>query len=445
MSVLRTLLLTGVLSWSSLVCVSQAANIYVNHSGSSTSPYDTEAKACTNVQTALDAAVSGDVVLIKADADYVMNGTDQQAATFYVDSDENITIKGYYLTVGDQDYGGAYYKDTSYGWVVIDGNNGEFHIFRMTLSNINIHNVKTINVNLVQHPIIYSSGFPKRGGLINNCWITGGKRAILTDKFSPTIVRDCKFTGNYHQTLSILRFDQTPNSAVVEDCWFEFGNTGEGIVTNYPSIDSYGTLDVRNCVFNLTTSDIITNVIAATSYTGGTIANNVIYAAPGTIVQKGIHIAATCKNYQIYNNIIVGCGTSINDLAGISFGGWNCFYDNDNDWTLRTGDIVADPQFISAANGDFRLKPSSPCLNAGKPTVHTGYTTMGAWQPQSGDDYWPNLDFLNGVDFKDFSILARDWGVADIDLPGDLNFDDVVDVNDLAKFCLYWLSDCYEQ
>ena len=107
---------------------------------------------------------------------------------------------------------------------------------------------------------------------------------------------------------------------------------------------------------------------------------------------------------------------------------------------------MADPKFTSAANGDFRLKPSSPCLNAGKPTVHTGCMTIGTWQPyantQSGNNYCPNLDFLNGVDFKDFSILARDWEVADANLPGDLNFDDVVDVNDLAKFCLYWLSDC---
>ena len=74
------------------------ADIYVNHSGSNTSPYDTEAKAATDIQVALDAVSAGDTVWIKADvalggADYVMDGVDQQAAQFDIDVASNIKIK----------------------------------------------------------------------------------------------------------------------------------------------------------------------------------------------------------------------------------------------------------------------------------------------------------------------------------------------------------------
>lgn len=57
----------------------------------------------------------------------------------------------------------------------------------------------------------------------------------------------------------------------------------------------------------------------------------------------------------------------------------------------------------------------------------------------------PNLDGLNPVGLVDFSILAYNWQLTEPNLLGDLNFDDVVDINDLAVFSLYWLSECYEE
>jgi len=57
----------------------------------------------------------------------------------------------------------------------------------------------------------------------------------------------------------------------------------------------------------------------------------------------------------------------------------------------------------------------------------------------------PNLDGYNPVDFNDFSILAYNWKSAEPNLPGDLSFDNIVDLNDLLIFSRYWLSDCYEE
>jgi DMSO/TMAO reductase YedYZ molybdopterin-dependent catalytic subunit len=56
----------------------------------------------------------------------------------------------------------------------------------------------------------------------------------------------------------------------------------------------------------------------------------------------------------------------------------------------------------------------------------------------------PNLDGLNPVNFVDFSILADNWLLTDVNLTGDLNMDETVDVNDLDIFSNYWLSHCYE-
>lgn len=60
------------------------------------------------------------------------------------------------------------------------------------------------------------------------------------------------------------------------------------------------------------------------------------------------------------------------------------------------------------------------------------------------DEDCPNLDELNPVNFIDYSILAKDWRLTEPNLPGDLNKNGIVDVNDLGIFALYWLSDCWE-
>jgi len=61
------------------------------------------------------------------------------------------------------------------------------------------------------------------------------------------------------------------------------------------------------------------------------------------------------------------------------------------------------------------------------------------------DDDCPNLDEVNPVNLIDFSIFASDWLVSGPELAGDLDFNDIVDPNDLTIFSLYWLSDCFEE
>ncbi|MGA1980349.1 MAG: hypothetical protein ABSG99_07310 [Sedimentisphaerales bacterium] len=355
------------------------ANIYVNHTGSSTPPYDTEAKAARNIQVALDAAASGDIVWIKADQNYVMNGTDQQAAQFDVDVNNNVTIKGYYSTIGDQDYGGTYYKDPDHGWAVIDANNGAFTVFSAgDKDKLVFSNIKTINVNSSYYPLDLTPTAGKYGYVVRNCWITGGYRAITCNYLHVPIIQDCKFTGTYGDQVVYFGTYIT-RGTVVEGCQFAHSNAIGSIYCN-----NNGAQVIYNNTFNIngTVTSVISLAYAVVGLTGF-ITNNVIRENTGGAITNGINIPYTTANAMIFNNIIVGCTTSINDLATVSFGGWNCFYNNGSNWTLRNGDIVADPQFMNAPNGDFRLKPTSPCLNTGKPTLGGGYTSMGVWQRKS--------------------------------------------------------------
>jgi len=354
------------------------ANIYVNHSGSSTPPYDTEAKAATNIQTALDAAGAGSTVLIKADQDYVMNGSDQQAAQFDVDTSDNITIKGYYSTPGDQDYGGAHYKDSSHGWVIINANNGAFHVFSTGNKNrLRWLNLKTINVNTAYIVFNLIPTAEQPGSLLQNCIFTGGKVAVSAINTGNLIIRDCTFTGTYTliPTYGVIYLTNTcSRGVIIQDCNFSHGNSARSIYCLNSGMNV-----IEHNVFNITGAVTAVVEIAA----AGFLANNVIYKASGGSITNGIKITAGGHSCAIYNNIIVGCTTSINDAAPANFGGWNCFYNNGSNWTLRNGDIAADPQFMDAANGDFRLKPTSPCLNRGKPTLSSGYTSIGTWQRKS--------------------------------------------------------------
>jgi rhodanese-related sulfurtransferase len=61
------------------------------------------------------------------------------------------------------------------------------------------------------------------------------------------------------------------------------------------------------------------------------------------------------------------------------------------------------------------------------------------------DPNCPDLDGFNPVNFIDYSLLMQNWQVAGPNIPGDLNNDNVVDINDLAVISDYWLSDCYEE
>ena len=61
------------------------------------------------------------------------------------------------------------------------------------------------------------------------------------------------------------------------------------------------------------------------------------------------------------------------------------------------------------------------------------------------DPNCPDLDGLNPIDLFDYSLLMQNWNMTGPNLPGDLNTDNIVDINDLAILTNYWLGNCYEE
>ncbi|MBI3852696.1 MAG: DUF1565 domain-containing protein [Verrucomicrobia bacterium] len=101
----------------------------------------------------------------------------------------------------------------------------------------------------------------------------------------------------------------------------------------------------------------------------GMIANNTIVSNAAGFIGGGVY---TFSSYvQLKNNIIAfngpASGISVRGVAGPE-SARNCVFDNNPenyDATDGPTDIIAAPQFVDMANGDFHLLATSPCIDAG--------------------------------------------------------------------------------
>lgn len=360
------------------------ANVYVTHDGNNTAPYDSEERASTSIQVAFDYGADGDTVWIKHDRAYDMNGTDQAAADVNIDHNE-ITIKGYYLSLGDMSVGGAYYKDSTNGWTIIDANLGFYSIFSIGLvNNVVIENIKFVDVNGSASGgvagIRATDAIGKGGIEIRNCWLTGGSYGIQLCESVTTLVMDCWFTGDYYHATKGAPSDsgpirvntQTYGTKIIGN-YFEPSGTNDNCIYDF---GTWGTL-IQGNIFNI--SGTMIYAIRCKETAGAMIINNTIYDN-GTLT-NGIQLDSGLWGATIYNNIIWGATNDINDASSANtYQDYNCYSGNS-----ETHGVSSDPLFMNAANGDFRLKPTSPCLNTGLPTLgnemtNLGYTDIGAWQ-----------------------------------------------------------------
>lgn len=129
-----------------------------------------------------------------------------------------------------------------------------------------------------------------------------------------------------------------------------------------------------------------------------------------------------------------------------------------------TGNLNADPQFVNAAGGDWRLQPTSPGIDSGTnaqsptggmasdlagnaryvdvasvPDTGVGPAPIidrGAYEVQQPPPACPcDLDGDEVVDGNDLGVLLGGWGAPG---PADLNGDGLVDGNDLGIMLGAW-------
>ncbi|MCP4748542.1 MAG: DUF1565 domain-containing protein [Desulfobacteraceae bacterium] len=97
------------------------------------------------------------------------------------------------------------------------------------------------------------------------------------------------------------------------------------------------------------------------------------------------------KNNKFYNNILYDPGTALICNAGNkNIFKYNCYFGKGG---LGSNNITADPLFVNQAKYDFRLKPASPCIDAGDPQTAKTIGYKGNKAPFDGNgDNVPRVD-----------------------------------------------------
>ena len=176
---------------------------------------------------------------------------------------------------------------------------------------------------------------------------------------------DCEFIGTATAE-ALIHVGASATAAIFDRCIFRDLTTANKYAISVESTNVTGFLSLRNCVFNNNTC-ILTSAQRTIEMVNNIFSNN--------ISSIGINLASQYGYPYLY---------------GLT--GYNDFYNNGNDF-YQTGagfsavkqstDLAVNPQFVDAANGDFRLLPSSPLLNAGVSVSGKGKNTIGTWQPYS--------------------------------------------------------------
>jgi hypothetical protein len=223
-------------------------------------------------------------------------------------------------------------------------------------NNIIIKNV-SINAGTGYNDVIYAKT-SSYGLTLDHCDIMnvlmGGINGELG--LNNLTVTNCRFTGLDNIGYAIL----TNNNSLIRHCLFY--DYATGIETMRGSI--FG------CLFNRC------NYAISNVYADNTLIANTIFANSSEIAIS--NYGSNSLTAQTINSIFYNNDLDIEiTRGGISVQGC-CFSSNPqisvrkntgivrNDRSLiEEGCIVADPQFVDAANGDFRLKSTSPCWNMG--------------------------------------------------------------------------------
>jgi len=304
----------------------------------------------------------------------------------------------------------------------------------------------------------------------------GGRGGAIAGRDSAAMIFNCEFSGNTADqdggAIDNIDGDSLViDSPVLVNCTFSGNSAGSfgGGMSNF-----VGRSTVINCTFSGNTADsgggIHNSFFSSATVINCTFSGNTASDSGGGISSNWAS-DATVTNCVFWNNgpdEIFGPATvRYSDVEG-GFPG--------------TGNIDADPMFVDPDNGDFRLEPGSPCIDAGHnwgvppdfvdldadgdtaelipfdldgnprfvadpadfdpgcgiPAV----VDMGAYEFQIGDPFDIRLGDIDGdgvVGINDFLDLLARWGVCTEDCClADLDLDGVVGITDFLILLASW-------
>lgn len=136
-------------------------------------------------------------------------------------------------------------------------------------------------------------------------------------------------------SLGIFYFKSNSNLNVVTNSSFTVDYS-----TSDRFVHSAGSTSFNSCSFFLKCSSVGSGGITSFTSGPGTMKNTVFMSDNSTAIDSTVIDTSNCTNCCVFQM-----------HSGDSSGG--------------TDNIFVDPQFVDSANGDLRLRPSSPCINAG--------------------------------------------------------------------------------
>ncbi len=213
--------------------------------------------------------------------------------------------------------------------------------------------------------VFLGSAFEAGGGMVN------------MDDSNPTVT-NCTFTGNSADSGGGM-YNQNESSPTVTNCTFT-ENSSSGMVNN----NSNPT--VTNCTFSgntATNGGGMSNVfnssptVANCTFSGNSATND----GGGMRNNNGNPMVANCTfsgntaatggaMLNVFNSTVTltNCilwGDSPNEIVEAADPITNVLYSDVQGGWSGIGNIDADPSFVDPDNGDFRLSPGSPCIDAG--------------------------------------------------------------------------------
>jgi len=297
-----------------------------------------------------------------------------------------------------------------------------------------------------------ASNYDKGGGIIvltsgnptirnckfigNRCTFGGGAGYVYQAQATFT---DCEFTDNVGGSYGGA-FDTNATTVTWDRCSFTNNQAARA-----GAIESYGSSQTRiyNCVFHLNK--------ATSTNSGGAVwagTTSTVTVRDSTFVQNSTTAASgggfyntsgtsTLSNCIFWGNFGSGGATANNQIT--ANGGTNtvtyCIVQNG---ATGTGNLSADPLFVSAATGDLHLQATSPAIDAGSVAMIPAGVTLDR------DGNARRVDIATVADTGAGTAPIVDIGAYEVQpppppaCPPDLNDDGVVDGVDLTSILSAW-------